>query len=142
MSGQAVRDRLVPAFLDVSLAQWLGFARSLTAAELAALERDGWDVYVARIIEALDGTAEHDPTARGDYLQVMAQLADDTMRELVRRVTGGDPLDGEVPAGPALGVGTSAPAPARRRATRSTSRSAASTNRPRTSRTSTSTSLR
>ena len=98
MSGQAVRDRLVPAFLDVSLEQWLGYARGLSVADLAALERDGWDVFVARIIEALEGTAAHDPVARGDYLQVMAQLADDTMRELVRRVTGRDPLDGEVPS--------------------------------------------
>ena len=93
MSGQAVRDRLVPAFLDVTLEQWLGFARGLSVDELAALERDGWDVYVAQVIEALDGVAEHDSTARGDYLQVMAQLADDTMRELVRRVTGRDPLE-------------------------------------------------
>jgi hypothetical protein len=98
VSGQAVRDRLVPAFLDVTLEQWLGFARSLSAADLAALERDGWDVYVARVIESLEGVAGHDSSARGDYLQVMAQLADDTMRELVRRVTGRDPLDGEVPS--------------------------------------------
>jgi hypothetical protein len=88
VTAQGDRDLTVAAFLDLTLGQWESWATALTNDQVAQLEADGLDWYVADVIAALrDQAAGEDDDARARYLRVMASLADETMARFVREVS-------------------------------------------------------
>lgn len=88
---QHEREILVGAFLDMTLGQWETWLSSLSDEAIDSMDHER---HVVSVVTSLREKHSGDavPMLGQQYIQAMAMLSDDNLRQLVVNVSGKDPL--------------------------------------------------